>query len=1083
QHAASMTTVEGLLQEFYQPSTSNARKREIETNLLAFKSQPEAWQLCLRVATAPEGTENQFLWFFSTSTLEHTITRRWTQLNAADKTLLREALWNTYAQLGAPGAAKRHRDTLAQLIALMGKREFPEQDPNYMQHCMELTKTRFQLGINLLRVTSEEVVSNRGDLTTEWKQYFYSCISMCIPDVMDLVTKYLLIAVCHINGKDIQATIPNTLMDFSLTSALPNDNQLSSSILELLGCVQHLVSWIRTELISEYFLMSILDLSQWRPANEPISLAALSVLNELLYLQRPLPYAGTLMGGVSSLLEQHNNNRRQSEMYSDKFRELLRLYTTKYAGKLMQEPELLETFLNLLYSCTTERESMKESIKLSLYPFSFLQVHGALDFTEKLEIWTPIIKGIAQQPAKVTRFNQVLTQLVDEIMRRTQFEANKPELEVLDNELMEDDTSATEWQQFLDQCFETLALLANTRGAHVVFAQVFAHWSRPQMYLMSLELALDHGSSRSYEAARKLKTANVGEILRDFATVCQAVVRLAPLMDTATAAPGIADEMECQLQMLSDSLLQTLQLLASNRLQNGNEMDKATFQLDLDNLYAQVLLAIRSIFPLSKAMVGEELLHRLFSILGSIFACSGSLAAASPIVQQAASELLLFIATVIRPKCLLEIPQIQSLLQAGPRLGAQLPRQVCINVHIALVSYMVLPWKCVPEQQQDYQRRLWMLREYVQGLAQNFLDLDLGQANESKVAATTLSLLGTFTALIEYFKATGGNAKDMLASTFKPILTKALMIFNSFGLSSIAMAITVAEFSLSMLRTLPTHLGGQFIKEMITLFINVSSREQLTLSRLAVMEKVLQMFKLIVEQPGSASLGLLPSILDFGTQQILPLLQQQNTATDNSEITSLLYALFDSVLTCKWQFFYKNQLSNGHTGGGGNFNCSDNLHPAHFMAILNAYGQMLVSGTDPSNVRSVLLSMQNVNERSRLYQRALFKEQLLASFQRALLNLLLSGEGALHFDMIAQALYAMGQVDRRQLLESLTQASLPVAQTVLEEICQTSVSMEEILLDQEKLNFVGFLQDIPTFTQKLTQLMQDAHCVHLNETA
>ncbi|XP_017048308.1 exportin-6-A [Drosophila ficusphila] len=1046
-HAASMTTVEGLLQEFYQPSTSNARKREIETNLLAFKSQPEAWQLCLRVATASDITANQFLWFFSTSTLEHTITRRWTQLTTTDKTLLREALWNSYAQLGStPNAAKRHRDTLAQLIALLGKREFPEQDPNYMQHCMELTKTRFQLGINLLRITSEEVVSNRGDLTTEWKQYFYSCISMCIPDVLDLVTKYLLIAVCHINGKDIQTTIPNTLMDFSLTSALPNDNQLSSSILELLGCVQHLVSWIRTELISEYFLMSILDLSQWRPTHEPISLAALSVLNELLYLQKPLPFAGTLMGGVSSLLEQHNSNRRQSEMYSDKFRELLRLYTTKYSGKLMQEPELLETFLNLLYGCTTE-------------------LHGALDFTEKLEIWTPIIKGIAQQPAKITRFNNVLTQLVDEIMRRTQFEANKPELEVLDNELMEDDASATEWQQFLDQCFETLALLANTRGVHIVFAQVYNHWSRPQMYLLSLEHALDHGSARSYEAARKLKGANVGEILRDFATVCQAVVRLAPLMDTSTAAPGVADEMECQLQMLSDSLLQTLQLLASNRLcSSGSEMDKATFQTDLDNLYAQVLLAIRSIFPLTKAMSGEELLHRLFAILGSIFACNGSLSAASPIVQQAASELLLFISTVIRPKCLLDIPQIQSLLQAGSRLGAQLPRQVCINVHISLVSYMVLPWKGVPEQQQDYPRRLWMLREYVQGLAQNFLDLDLGQANESKVAATTLSLLGTFTALIEYFKATGGNSKDMLASTFKPILTKALMIFNSFGLSSIAMAITVAEFSLSMLRTLPTHLGAQFIKEMITLFINVSSREQLTLSRLAVMEKILQMFKLIVEQPGSASLGLLPSILDFSTQQILPLLQQQNTVTDNSEITSLLYALFDSVLTCKWQFFYKNQLSNGHSGGGsGNFNCSDNLHPAHFMAILNAYGQMLVSGTDPSNVRSVLFSMQNVNERSRLYQRALFKEQLLASFQRALLNLLLSGEGSLHFDMIAQALYAMGQVDRRQLLESFAHASLPVAHSALEEICQTS--------------------DIPTFTQKLTQLMQDAHCVHLNETA
>lgn len=112
------------------------------------------------------------------------------------------------------------------------------------------------------------------------------------------------------------------------------------------------------------------------------------------------------------------------------------------------------------------------------------------------------------------------------------------------------------------------------------------------------------------------------------------------------------------------------------------------------------------------------------------------------------------------------------------------------------------------------------------------------------------------------------------------------------------------------------------------------------------------------------------------------------------------------------------------------------------MAIMNAYGQMLVSGTDPSNVRSVLQSMQNVNERSRLYQRALFKEQLLASFQRALLNLLLSGEGALHFDLIAQALYAMGQVDRRQLHESFVNVALPVSQTALEGICQTTVRSE-----------------------------------------
>lgn len=211
------------------------------------------------------------------------------------------------------------------------------------------------------------------------------------------------------------------------------------------------------------------------------------------------------------------------------------------------------------------------------------------------------------------------------------------------------------------------------------------------------------------------------------------------------------------------------------------------------------MLAIRSIFPLSKALNSEQLLHRLFAILGSIFACNNSLSAASPIVQQAASEVLLFIATVIRPKCLLDIPEIQSLMQAGPRLGAQLPREVCINVHISLVSYMVLPWKSVPEPQQEYQRRLWMLREYIDALARNFLELDLAAAGESKVAATTLSLLGTFTALIEYFKATGANAKDMLASTFKVSATSLFLYLLSLSHSHPLLTLLNSSLSLSLL--------------------------------------------------------------------------------------------------------------------------------------------------------------------------------------------------------------------------------------------------------------------------------------------
>lgn len=168
--------MDSLLNEFYQPATTNSRKREIETELISFKNLPNSWQICLRVATTFE--TNQFLWFFCSSTVEFAITRRWGQLTVSDRSALRETLWSTYANLSngsnSQNVPRRQRDTLAQLIAIMGKREFSDENPKYMHDCMELIKTNFQLGISLLRITSEEVVNNRDGVTTDRKKFFYS---------------------------------------------------------------------------------------------------------------------------------------------------------------------------------------------------------------------------------------------------------------------------------------------------------------------------------------------------------------------------------------------------------------------------------------------------------------------------------------------------------------------------------------------------------------------------------------------------------------------------------------------------------------------------------------------------------------------------------------------------------------------------------------------------------------------------------------------------------------------------------------------------------------------------------------------
>lgn len=69
---------------------------------------------------------------------------------------------------------KIKREKIAQLLALMGKREFPDEHSTYMKHIVDLLNNNYNLGILLLRVTSEEAVSTKCDIYCDQKKYFQS---------------------------------------------------------------------------------------------------------------------------------------------------------------------------------------------------------------------------------------------------------------------------------------------------------------------------------------------------------------------------------------------------------------------------------------------------------------------------------------------------------------------------------------------------------------------------------------------------------------------------------------------------------------------------------------------------------------------------------------------------------------------------------------------------------------------------------------------------------------------------------------------------------------------------------------------
>lgn len=111
-----------------------------------------------------------------------------------------------------------------------------------------------------------------------------------------------------------------------------------------------------------------------------------------------------------------------------------------------------------------------------------------------------------------------------------------------------------------------------------MFSQVFSHWSRPHHYIQSIESDIANG--KHFELSRKIKSQKFSENLRDFSTVCQAVVRIAPLLNTNSVA-GV--DVNCHLNILAENLITTLNFFTSNKLHTIN-VDASTFQTDYDYL-------------------------------------------------------------------------------------------------------------------------------------------------------------------------------------------------------------------------------------------------------------------------------------------------------------------------------------------------------------------------------------------------------------------------------------------------------------------------------------------------------------------
>lgn len=1042
---SDLLAIEALVNEFYHPGTSNARKHTIEGQLQQFQRAPHAWLLCLQNLAQ---FNNQYFWFFNVSTVEVTIQQRWPTLDEPARTQLREALWATYASFShdIPGM---QRDKVAQLIALVGKRQFPEEHPDYMNQVLELLKSKFTLGIRLLLATSDEITSTKADVTSERQKYLSYCVSMYLPTTFEILERYAELCISRTSCKNGFSNVPAPFGD---------DSRLEQATGDLLLCAQQIFSWAPLDNVTAVeFFQSLFALARWNEVYCDVSISALTTISELFYRQKPLPVPTVIATGVIELLQQAGL-KVSNELYQDKLTELLRLFTTQQWAKWSRDPHFpAVSYLNCLFQYTF---------------FGY----GALAFTERLAIWTPIVRSFESECGVSGKHADKLLALASGTVKRMLFQYDfDQQLDMLDGEELDDDNE-TELQHFFNQCIDTVALIAEiepVRVYDVVFSEFASDVAGPYATVLSTVGLITGGhlpSAYDEDGRNGLRCK-----FRDFISLCQLIARISPFLLERSEKVGDS------LGQLIESLVKLVETVSGAA---GDPMEYFFMHLpslagEMVDVVSQTMITLRSLLLVTHVPFGEaEMMHFVGCIPRFLVPPQKIKRDQLRMLTSAASQLLLSVSANLRPKYLVQV--IKPLVHSDLR---HLERTSGLTVRRAICNCFVLPWAGCSVPEQNYEGRAALLQEYIAFIAGDLIRLDLGHTfngtsnldygQEEKIVAVASSVLGTLRDLLDYYQEQSSSVKQMLAAAFRPVIEKTLTIYSAASSKNCALTERIFDFCLGIIRTLQVQLGQTFLKNIILLFLNKTKSEQITTARFRSLDILLKIFLLIVEQPGNASL--LPDILNFSIEHVLPLIFEPSANPAKSDATHLadtslsLYQLFNGILLHRFQYFYKpTVLKQLNPSISESLGCSHQPvspldHPDQFTAIMNAYGQAIVCGNDPHVTRATLQSLQALNERWKLYAREFFRENLLQSFEAAIIKALLAPEGILHYELFLAVLYSMGEVDMKRLHETFTGIGFPAASHQVEQVCLAT--------------------DYPTFAHRMNQLIQDTKCGQLNGTA
>ncbi|XP_058128011.1 exportin-6-A [Anopheles ziemanni] len=1062
--------VEQMLVRFYQIDTTNAEKRKLDADLQHMRDTVFNWQYCLDNLNT---FQNQYLWFFGSSTLESAL-HKYTSLSAAETQRLRIGLIKLLSNYPLDTPALK-RDKVAQILSLVASLQFPAEYPEYIDHILQLLNERFPIGLALARALGDSITQEKYVVSYAQQQQFKSNVAPFIPRLLRALEPCCM----HYLSSDCNGP-----------PAAFGPIALQQCTIELLQMLQQYFSWIELSSVEPWLVQCLIRLSLVRAGRETndVSISAMLALTELHYRQQVLAPATfvLVLQGVTELHSQPDLPL-DDELYQDKLNDLTQWSAAR--GLEMNSTLNWEEFFDGFYQYTF-RATVPATFIARLKVWSFL-----------LSMYSNRLVSSANPALKQVLSDVIPVKLAMATMERMLYQNDtQHQLEqLMDEELEGSEASLCGAENamlyYYNQCMnvvELAALLAPEQMHDLVLSQLIMNDSSPyRQGLHILKTIATTPDSGLAELRAKVDEQRLRVYFRDFIPLDQILGHLCPMLFTkvpsmVTMVGWLAREQMELFILLSESMH------PADRLYHRLPSDLAQ---DLIAATAQILRTFRSLLGSDAAssvpsvVTEPQLLQLLGQIIKQLLPTDHARSDDWKVLTRTSANTLLYVAKLelVNARCLYE-------LLHGPLTVSRLTHldhPTAQDVRLAIIHSLLSPWygkllhanetvveiRVAPaaaagppnEAQGQLAQRCALLTQYVHLLASETLAVGPAEwgargAHEQRASVERLAAeMQLLAELLEGFQSLGTAAKGMLAGAFHDVIDKVLHVYEVTQGHGLAVSgqetvgLTpelMVQFAHAAIQSLQVQLGEPFLQQVIQLFMRQARAEAQSRQHLRALQALLGIFRLIVEQPGNRTL--IGDIVQLCVQDVLPVAfadeHRCGFGSRSDNLSAPLFQLFHALLRDRWRYFVKAQLLATAAAAAQPTSVENERQ---YRAIVEAYGRVITTSQDSDLVQQVLESLQALNERCRLFREPLFAGHYLASFLHAVLNLLVTVEGKAHHELLVALLFELASANRRHFYDLLfTSVCHTLTPELRDKLCQCT--------------------DLPTFTQHLNQFVLTA---------